>query len=75
MNKADRIRFRDCAAVTAYTFSLFLVGAGILANSLQDSLGWRYNVSFLVVLGTLIVVVNAGPKLLLIRILCLIGDR
>lgn len=60
MGKADRVRFRDCATVTGYTFSLFLVGAGILANSLQDSLGWRYNVSFLAALGSLVLAVNAG---------------
>lgn len=60
MNRADRSRVRDCAAITGYTFSLFLVGAGILANYLQDSLGWRYNVSLLAALGTLILAVNAG---------------
>lgn len=53
MGKADRIRLRDCVAVTGYTFSLFLVVAGILANSLQDSLGWRYNVSLLAALDSL----------------------
>lgn len=60
MGKENKIRLRDCLAITGYMFSVFFVGAGVLANSLQDFFGWRYGASFLVALGCLVMAVNAG---------------